>query len=179
MQSAAVILAFLPAAGSALATVVSRVGPEKAPSSDVFGHNRKRRSPHENVGRYFDSDAARDFRSSPNRPASDKRSAGRAKGGLSARFAVGRLHRAFEVTLGDETDAFSRPILKVDKPAGRRCGIFDRVADFRRGDVAPDAGGIGKRVATGLASTACSVPRSTRSCLGGNGAVVSVSLTRG
>src|SRR5260370_13323259 len=98
MRSAAVILAFLPAAGAALATVVSRVGPEKAPSSDVFGHNRKRRSPHENVGRYFDSDAARAFRSSPNRPASDKRSAGRPNDGFSARFLLVRVSRAFAVT---------------------------------------------------------------------------------
>jgi hypothetical protein len=43
---------------------------------------------HENTGRHFDSGAAHDFRGGLHRPASDKRSADRARGELKPRFTV-------------------------------------------------------------------------------------------
>jgi hypothetical protein len=43
--------------------IVSRLGPENAPSSDIFGHNRQRRCSHENDGGHNDPGAAHDIRS--------------------------------------------------------------------------------------------------------------------
>src|SRR5450432_79668 len=65
---------------------VSLDRPENAPSSDVFGHNRKPRSKHENTGRHFDSGAAYDFRGGLHGQGSDKRSAGYARGELNLPF---------------------------------------------------------------------------------------------
>jgi hypothetical protein len=41
--------------------IVSRLGPENAPSSDIFGHNRQRRCCHENDGGHNDFGAAHDI----------------------------------------------------------------------------------------------------------------------
>jgi hypothetical protein len=45
------------------AMIVSRLGPENAPSSDIFGHNRQRRCFHENDGGHNDFGVAHDIRS--------------------------------------------------------------------------------------------------------------------
>ena len=108
-------------AGRASATIVSPHRPENAPSSDVFGHNRKRRSLHENAGGYLDSGAAHDLRSSPLRPDFDQRSA------CDATCELNWL-------LGDKNHAFGGSILETNQCAGRRCGIPDRIPGFRSRD---------------------------------------------
>jgi hypothetical protein len=100
------------------ATIVSPLGPENAPSSDVFGHNRKRRSSHENTGCYFASGAAHDLGGRRVRLYSDQRSAGGAPDQLKALFR-GRL--------GDQ-HAFGGSIPETDQRAGRRCGLSDCIA---------------------------------------------------
>jgi hypothetical protein len=117
---------------------VSLDRPENAPSSDVFGHNRKRRSRHENTGRHFDSGAAYDVRGGIHGPVSDKRSADRARGELKP---------PFETALGDDDYAFSGSISQADKPAGRRGGVFHRFARFRRSISDPAASENGQRLA--------------------------------
>src|ERR1700722_5617855 len=72
--------------GRFTATIVSPHRPENAPSSDVFGHNRKRRSLHANAGRYFASCAAHDLGCGRVRSYPDQRSAGDAQDELG-RFA--------------------------------------------------------------------------------------------
>jgi hypothetical protein len=88
------LVGFGKAAGSRLAAeqqsrYYSLVGPENAPSSDVFGHNPNRRSGNENTGRHFDSGAARDLLGSDHGSASNQRSADHAKGELSSPFETG------------------------------------------------------------------------------------------
>jgi hypothetical protein len=55
--------------------IVSLVRPENAPSSDVFGHNRKRSCSHEDVGCHFDFGVADDVRGRCQRPDADQQSA--------------------------------------------------------------------------------------------------------
>jgi hypothetical protein len=93
---------------------------------------------HENTGRHFDSGAAHDFRGGLHRPASDKRSAGGARG---------ELNRPFELPLGGDEDAFGGSISQADKPAGRGGGVLYCFAHFRRGISCPAASENGQRVA--------------------------------
>ena len=120
---------------------VSLVRPENAPSFDIFGHNRKRRSRHENAGCYFDFGTAHDFRGGLYGPASDRGSAGRAS------YELNGVRSASEVILGGTTDAFDGPISQAYKRAGRYRGISDRIAGFRRGDFPPRPGSNGRSIA--------------------------------
>jgi hypothetical protein len=127
------------------AMMVSLLGPENAPSSDVFGHNRNRPSRHENTGRYFNSGAACDFRGGLHRPASDKRSAGRANDGLNSLFC--RCLGLWLANVGDDSDAFRGPISQTDQRSGGHCGVPDRVASFGRGELSSGSIACSQRVA--------------------------------
>jgi len=122
---------------------VSLVRPENAPSFDIFGHNRKRRSWHENASRHFDFGTAHDYRGGLYGPTSDRGSAGRAICELNG------VCSAFEVILGGMTDAFSGSISQAYKRAGRYRGISDRVAGVRSGDFPPRPGPNGRSIAAG------------------------------
>jgi hypothetical protein len=127
------------------ATIVSLVGPQNAPSPDVFGHNRNRPFRHENTGCYFDSGAACDFRGGLHRPASDKRSAGRATGGLN--LPLCRCLGLWLANVGDDSDAFRGPISQTDQRSGGDCRVPGRVASFRRGELSSGSITGGQRVA--------------------------------
>ena len=59
------------------ATFLSRARLENVPSADIFGHNPQSQFRHENLGRDFNSRAARNFRGGLHRPGPDRRSAER------------------------------------------------------------------------------------------------------
>ena len=95
---------------------------------------------HENAGRHFDSGAAHNFRGGLHRPDSDQRSADCTKGGLNEALCCRPSEECGRCSLGGS-------IPEIDKRAGRCCGIPDRIADFRRGDVPSRFAGNGQRVA--------------------------------
>src|SRR5258706_10594507 len=94
---------------------------------------------HENLGHYFDSGAAHDFRGSLYGPAFDKRSAGHPKGELRPAFKAGPSFGRYH--------AFGRSSSQTHNRASRSCGIPDRVADFRCGDFSACTSASDQRVA--------------------------------
>src|ERR1700730_3792906 len=72
---------------------------------------------------------------------------GRCKGRIEPAFCRGLCARAFEVTLGDDNDAFRGPIPETDQCAGHRCSVPDRVANLGRGDLSPRVSATGQRIA--------------------------------
>jgi len=113
------------------------VGPENAPSSDVFGHNPNRPWQHENAGRHFDSCAAHDFRGGLHRSAFHGRPADDARGGLNAPCKH----------LGDDEHAFNRSIPALHQRAGCRGGIPDCFSGLGRGNFPAQADVPRQRIA--------------------------------
>jgi hypothetical protein len=105
---------------------------------DVFSHNLKPQSGHENFGRDFNSGAAHHFRGGLHRSGFDRRSAEYAKHEL-----IG-LAGAF--WSGGRSDAFGGSISQIDKRTrGGRC-VPDRIANLGRADVAKLTDGNGQQV---------------------------------
>jgi hypothetical protein len=99
------------------AMIVSRLGPENAPSSDIFGHNRQRRCFHENDGGHNDFGVAHDIGSSHFGSDPDRR---------SERDANYRLKSLW----GGGNHAFSGSIPETDQRAGCHRGLPDRLPGF-------------------------------------------------
>src|ERR1700674_2230343 len=98
------------------AMIVSRLGPENAPSSDIFGHNRQRRCFHENDGGHNDFGVAHDIRSSHFGSDPDQRSE------LDANYQL--------KSLWGDNHAFSGSIPETHQRAGRHSGLPDRLPGF-------------------------------------------------
>jgi len=97
--------------------MVSRPGPENAPSFDIFGHNPQRRWRHENHHSHNDSGVAGDIWRRDLGPDSDPPGASGDRDQL-------------KIVWGDDQHAFSRSIPAVHQRAGRIRGVPDRFTGF-------------------------------------------------